>query len=229
MVALPDNAGMSSDAYNSLLNEIKKTNLRLDAISRKTLANTSINVGGININGGRIKITSSGGIQLPAGGNITDASGNIIFSADALSGVRLSTPFLTIPWVPMWDGQDGSAFRTGGSTGGYAFQAQHCMSEMTIWRAVIPQIVHPAVFYNMDVGRLTGTTSTPTYRLYVNGNLLDTFSTTANSFYSCPFHSITGITGFGTGNVSASVTVQSNISSADYFNATAWNLVMCGN
>lgn len=202
---------------------------RVAALERALVAATNKTLFSANIGAGGLTIGAGGSINLPAGGAIKDGVGNIIFSADASTGQRLSTPFLAIPMTAMWDGNDGAAFRTGGSTGGYVFQAAHCTTETTLWRGIIPQIVHPRVCYNIDVGRLTGTTSTPTYRLYINGNLVDTFSTTAVGLYSCPFRDITGITGFGTGNVSFNVTVQANVTSTDYFDATAWELVMCGN
>lgn len=194
----------------------------MDNLKRKTLYSAVIGQGGLTIRDGGV-------INMPLGGSIRDAQGHIIFSADRSTGQRLSTPFLAVPLTAMWDGEDGAAFRTGGSTGGYAFQAQHCTTETTLWRGLIPQVVHPRVFYDIDVGRLTGTTSTPTYRLYINSNLVDTFSTTAVGLYSCPSRDITGITSFGSSNVPVSVTVQSNNSSTDYFDVTAWQLVMCGN
>jgi hypothetical protein len=220
---------VASPQAQDLPSRVARLEALLDAESRKTLYSAVISSGGLTINDGGITIGPGGSIQLPAGGTVRDAAGNIIFSADSLTGQRLSTPFLPVPMTPMWDGNDGATFRSGGSTGGYAFQAQHCTTETTLWRGFIPQVVHPGVFYNIDVGRLTGATSTPTYRLYINGHLVDTFSTTSNTFYSSPFRDITSITSFGLTNVSASVTMQANVTSADYFNCTVWGLVMCGN
>jgi hypothetical protein len=227
MVATPGHIpGAQSDPLVARVAALEKI---LAAQGNKTLYSASVGAGGITINGGRITITSSGGIQLPAGGTITDAVGNIIFSADALSGQRLSTPFLAIPASPMWDGNDGAAFRTGGSVGDYVYQAQHCVSEVTLWQGVIPQVVHPAVRYFANVGRVTGTTSTPTYRLYVNGTVVDTFTHAPRVSYGSPLQPITAITSFGSQGVGFALTVEADVTSSDYFAATFNTLAMCGN
>lgn len=209
----------------------------VDVLSRKTLFSAVINGGGltlnnggsITVNGGKIVIGPGGSIQLPAGGTITDALGNILFSADALTGQRLSTPFLAVPGVAKWDGNDGAAFRTGGGTGDYVFQAAHCTAETTLWTGVIPQIVHPEVSYSAAIGRVTGSTSTPTYRLYINGSLVDTRTTAVYAGYGSPFRSITSITSFGSTGVSFSLSVQADVTSTDYFACTFSGLAMCGN
>lgn len=202
----------------------------LDALSRKTLCSAVVGGGGLTIdNGGKIVIGPGGSIQLPAGGTITDVLGNIIFSADTLNGQRLSTPFLAVPAAARWDGNDGATFRTGGGTGDYVFQAAHCTTETTLWTGNIPQIVHSGAAYSAVIGRVTGTTSTPTYRLYINGHLLDTRTTATYAPYASLLHSITGITSFGDQNTSFSLTVQANVTSTDYFAATFYALAMCGN
>jgi hypothetical protein len=210
----------------SLIADLKQA---LVALGNKTFFSVIVGSGGITINGGRITIISRGGLQLPLGGNITDANGNIIFSADTLNGQRLSTPFLAVPAAAKWDGNDGTTFRTGGSTGDYVFQASHCTTETVLWQGTIPQVVHPGVSYSAVIGRVTGSTSTPTYRLYINGNLVDTKTTTVYGTYSAPLRNITGITSFGSGGVPFTLSVQSDTSSADYFACTFYALAMCGN
>jgi hypothetical protein len=221
MVASPKRSDLLS-----LLAEVKQV---LVALGNKTFFSVVVGSGGITINGGRIKITSSGGIQLPAGGTITDALGNIIFSADSLTGQRMSTPFLAVPAAPMWDGNDGAAFRTGGSTGDYVIQAAHCTTETTLWTGTIPQIVHPQAFWSGVIGSVTGSTSTPTYRLYLNGSLIDTRTTAVYGPYVSALRPISAITSFGSSAVEFHVTVQANTTSADYFAFTFKTLAMAGN
>jgi hypothetical protein len=220
---------VASPQRQDLLSRLAAAEQALTALGNKTFFSVVVGSGGITINGGRIKITSSGGIQLPAGGTITDATGNIIFSADNLTGQRLSTPFLAVPAAARWDGNDGAAFRTGGSVGDYVFQAQHCTAETTLWTGTIPQVVHPEVSYSAAIGRVTGSTSTPTYRLYVNGSLVDTRTTAVYGGYGSPLRSIVPITSFGSQGVSFALTIQADITSLDYFACTFNALAMCGN
>lgn len=215
---------------NSLPARVARLEQALANLSSKTLFSASVGAGGIAINnGGKITIGPGGSIKLPAGGTITDAVGDIIFSADSLSGQRLSTPFLSVGAAAKWDGADGFTFRSGGNVGDYAFQAAHCTSETTLWVGIIPQVIHPGIFYTASVGRMTGATSIPTYRLYLNGNLLDTHTVAAYGYYTCPFRSITSITSFGSNNFEFHLTVQADVTSTDYFACTFNGLTMCGN
>ncbi len=204
------------------------------ALANKTGHSMVVSSGGLTItNGGGITIGPGGSIQLPAGGTIDDAIGDILFSADSLTGQRLSTPFLAIPASPRWDGNDGAAFRTGGSTGDYVIQAAHCTTETTLWVGTIPQVVHPEAFYAAIVGRVTGSTSTPTYRLYLNGtapsNLVDTHATTVYGNYGSPQQNIVPLSVYGAQSVPFSLTIQADVTSSDYFACTFKVLAMCGN
>lgn len=206
----------------------------VDNLTRKTLFSAVVNAGGltinggggITVNGGKIVIGPGGSIQLPAGGTITDAVGNILFSADSLTGQRLSTPFLAIPMVPLWAG---GVFQSNTAVGDYSVAASVVTSEVVMWTGSIPQTLHPKIQWYGNTGRITGSTSTPTYRLYVNGILIGTWSQTAYTSFATPQYDITAAIGYGFSNVSATVSIQADVTSADNLAFTTKSLLLCGN
>jgi hypothetical protein len=177
-------------------------------------------------NDGTTSILVNGNIQLPVGGKILDGVGNIIISADALSGVGLSTPFVAVPLNPLWNGLTGSP-------GGYPqIAASACASEIQIWNGIIPMLAWPQIRFNMTTGRALGTVSVPTYRFYINGVLVDTLTDAtirnySNKIFTLPPFSVLGLA-FGVSPVGVSITIQASVSNTDTFaaGALAW---MAGN
>lgn len=227
MVMTPQN--VPSDAYNALLNRINDLSARLDAVSRQTLASASIGSGGITISGGgSLTIGPGGNINMPAGGHIKDAAGNIVFSTDAATGQRLSTPFLSLPMQARWRG---GPFLTDTAAGDYSIVASAVTAETFLWTTVIPQTLHPKIQWAGVIGRITGTTSTPTYRLYINGTLVGTWSGVGYGGFATPQYDITAVpgVGFGFSNVGVSATIQADVTSTDNLAFTTNNLIMCGN
>lgn len=224
MVMNPQN--VPSDAYNALLNEINMLKSQVAALSRQTLQSASIGSGGILINGGgALTLGPGGNINMPAGGHIKDAAGNILFSADGTTGQRLSTPYLVVPMVPKWAG---GRFQTNTAVGDYSIPASSVTSETTLWEGEAPQILHPQAIWSGNIGRIVGTTSTPTYKLYINNVLVGTNSTTSYTFYQMPAADITGVGGFGIQIVPVKITIQADISSADDLACTVFNVVLAG-
>lgn len=199
----------------------------VEALANKTGHGMVISSGGLTINnGGGITIGPGGSIQLPAGGTIDDAVGNILFSADASTGQRMSTPYLAVPMVPKWAG---GRFQTNTGTGDYSIPASSVMTETTLWEGEIPQILHPKAIWSGVVGRIIGTTSTPTYKLYVNSVLVDTFSVAAYTFHESAPIDITGVSVYGVQIAPVKITIQADISSADDMACTIYNVTMAGN
>lgn len=184
------------------------------------------NGGGITVNGGKIVIGPGGSIQLPAGGTITDAAGNILFSADALTGQRLSTPYLAVPLTPRWSG---GRFQTNTGTGDFSIPASSVTAETTLWEGEIPQILHPKAIWSGNLGRVTGTTSVPTYKLYVNNVLVDTYSQTSYAFHESAPLDITGVSVYGVQIAPVRVTIQADVTSTDDLACTVYNVTMAGN
>jgi hypothetical protein len=182
--------------------------------------------GGITVNGGKIVIGPGGSIQLPAGGTINDAVGNILFSADSLTGQRLSTPFLAIPMIPKWTG---GALQTNTAVGDYTIPASSVTSETTLWQGFVPQVLHPKMACEATIGRVSGTTSTPTYRMYLAGTLIGTWSQTAYAFFETPDFDITGASVYGGENAFVTLTMQADVTSADALAFTCNLVRMSGN
>lgn len=218
--------GAPTDSYNALLSEINKLKSEVAALSRRTLAASSIGAGGLTISGGgSLTIGPGGNINMPAGGHIKDAVGNILFSADGLTGQRLSTPYLAVPMVPRWQG---GRFRTNTGAGDYSIPASSITAESTLWEGEAPQILHPQAIWSGVIGRIVGTTSTPTYKFYVNNVLIGTVSTTTYGFYQMPPTDITAAGVFGIQIVPIKITVQADISSTDDISFTVYNTTLAG-
>lgn len=223
------------DPQRALLDRIAALEASVKNLTNKTLFSVSVgsggitinNGGGITVNGGTIVIGPGGSIQLPAGGTITDALGNIIFSADALTGQRLSTPFLSVPMIPKWAG---GTFQSNTSVGDYSIAASVVTSETVLWSGSIPQALHPKIQWLGATGRITGSTSIPTYRLYVNLVKVGTWSQTTYGNFTTPQFDITGVPGVGFGfqNVSVTVSIQADVTSTDNLAFTTTSVLMCG-
>lgn len=172
-------------------------------------------------------------IRMGIGGKIYDGAGNIIFSADQASGQRLSTPFLMVPMTPQWDGgifQQYNAAAVTQQNGRYTMVANSALTEITMWEGVIPQVVHPKVKWSGVVGRATGTTSTPTYKLYINTTVVKTWSTTVATGYDTGDIDITGVSGVGFGfeQVGVKLTMQCTPTSNDHLYCHSYGLAMLG-
>jgi hypothetical protein len=208
--------GSSAEPYASRIAALER---QIASVGNKTLFSASIGSGGITIQDG-------GSIHLPAGGTITDGVGNIIFSADDTTGERLSTPFLSVPMVPLWDGGD---FQTGvaAAFGEYSVKASQVTTETVLWRGSVPQMLHPGVRWRGAVGRMTGTTSTPTYRLYIAGELVGTWTAAGLAGLTTAQFDTTDF-GFGDILLDVTVSIQATPSSADYLAFSTTNVIMCG-
>lgn len=172
-------------------------------------------------------------IRMGIGGKIYDGAGNIIFSADQASGQRLSTPFLTVPLSPQWDGGIFQAYNAGAVTqslGRYTIVANSVLAETTMWEGMIPQVLHPKMKWSGVVGRATGTTSTPTYKLYVGGVIVKTWSLTAPTNYDSGDIDITGVAGVGFGfeQVGVKLTISCTPTSNDHIYCHSYGVVMLG-
>lgn len=212
---------------SNILDRVKRVEQQIAEI-RKAIGLTSATIthGDLTIRGGSLVIQDSGSIDLPLGGTVKDALGNIIFSADQHTGQRLSTPFLAVPMTPKWKG---GVFQTDTGVGDYAIVASDVTAETTLWQGNIPQVVHPRIGWSGVIGRITGTTSTPTYRLYVNGTLVGSpWSQTGYGGYNTPQFDITGITSFGSENVRVTLSIQADVSSTDNLACGTYSAYMCG-
>lgn len=214
------------DPYGALLAEVNRLRARIDAVDRRTLGSASVGSGGITINnGGSLTLGPGGDINLSAGGHIKDGIGDILFSADGTTGQRLSTPYLTVPMVPKWAG---GRFQTNTGIGDYSIPASSVTAETTLWEGEAAQLLHPEAIWSGVLGRITGTTSTPTYRLYVNAVLVATNIQSSYAFYASPAIDITGVSVFGVQIASVKLTIQADISSADDLAFTVYGVVLSG-
>lgn len=221
MVASPD--ATPNDPWARLA----KLEHTVAALENRTFYSAVISSGGLTINnGGGITIGPGGSIQLPAGGTINDAAGNILFSADALTGQRMSTPFLAVSMVPKWAG---GRFQTNTGTGDYSIPASSVTTETTLWEGEAAQLLHPKAIWSGNVGRIVGSTSTPTYRLYVNSVLVDTLTVASYTFHESPEVDITGASVYGVQIAPVKITIQADISSTDDLACTIYNVTMAGN
>lgn len=221
MVASPDINPKSTETRLAELEAI------VAAMGRQTAYSMQISSGGLIINnGGGITIGPGGSIQLPAGGTITDAVGNILFSADSLTGQRLSTPFLAIPMIPKWTG---GALQTNTGVADYTIPASSVTAETTMWQGFVPQVLHPKIACEATIGRVTGTTSTPTYRMYLAGTLVGTWSQTTYGFFATPNFDITGASVYGGMNAFVTLSIQADVTSADVLAFSCNSVQMVGN
>lgn len=172
-------------------------------------------------NDGTTSILVNGNIQLPVGGKILDGVGNIIMSADNLTGIGLSTPFVSVPLNPLWNGLTGSP-------GAYPqIVASACASETPIWSGYIAELAWPQIRFVVITGRALGTVAVPTYRFYINGVLVDTLTDASIRNYTNKIFVLPLFT-FGAGPLGISITIQSSVSNTDTFAAGA-NAWMAGN
>lgn len=172
-------------------------------------------------------------IRMGTGGKIYDGAGNIIFSADQASGQRLSTPFLQVMLAPQWDGGIFQQYNGGAVTqaiGRATVVANSVLAETTMWEGVIPQVLHPKVRWTGVVGRSTGTTSVPTYKLYIGATVVKTWSLTAPTNYDSGDIDITGVAGvgFGAERVGTRLTIQCTPTSNDHIYCHSYGLMMLG-
>jgi len=190
---------------------------------------TVTNVSSLAISGsGDLNMGPGSDVNFSAGAHIKDGAGNILFSADGSTGQRMSTPFLSVPMVPNWAG--GGIRNAGDGIGEYLITASNVTAETELWKGIIPQALHPNIAMRCVIGRASGATSTPTYRFYVNGTLVDTFSTATFSVFDTGQLDIfnNGATVFGTGPVGVSFTIQASVTSADQLVCTCVGVFMCG-
>jgi hypothetical protein len=224
MVATPQHVPGSQ--YDALAARVAALERQVSAVANKTLFSANIGAGGLSISsGGDLNMGPGGDINLSAGGHIKDGAGNILFSADGTTGQRLSTPFLQVPMTALWDG---GTFRSDTTAGDYAIAASLVTTETTLWIGTIPQVLHPAILWSGVVGNITGGSSIPTYRLYINGVLVGTWSQSTYAPFNSPQFDITGVTTFGTQTVQATVTIQASVTSTQNLAFTSYCLNMCG-
>jgi len=174
---------------------------------------------------GSMSLIVNGDIELPTGGHIRDGAGNIIMSADAGTGVGLSTPFVQCPMYPAW----AQSFP---STSYPCMVASACTAETQIWSGTISQVVWPNISFYMLLGRVTGSTSNANYRFYINGVLINTILSPAFTFYK--FKQVVLAPGgiglsFGIQDIAISITIQSTITSGDFFACGLSGVSMNGN
>lgn len=189
--------------------------VQMDSTGIKAYDSSGTNTVQINSDGS-CSIIVNGDIELPVGGHLRDGANNIIMSADAVTGQGLSTPFIPIPIYPAWSGNWGS-----GAT--YpTIVASACVAETQIFTGNIPQLVWSRILWNILAGRAGGGTTTPVYRFYLNGILVNTLPSPAfgNYVFNNKILAPLGLAlPFGS-SVSISVTVQAT--------ATATDLYACG-
>lgn len=169
--------------------------------------------------------------RMGVGGKIYDGSGNIIFSSDTTTGQRLSTPFFAVPWVPRWDGghyQMWNEATLTQSVGLYTIKAAAVTAETMLWDTYIPQVLHPKVRVLINGGRISGSTSIATYRMYFNGNLIKTMVQATSALIDTGDVDITSYVPFGTEGVNMSLTIQVNVTSTDYMMCHPYPIHMVG-
>lgn len=224
MVATPPHVPGSQ--YDALIARVAKLERDLASVANKTLFSANIGAGGLTINsGGDLNMGTGGDINLSAGGHIKDGVGNILFSADGITGQRLSTPFLSVPMYQEFQNRTtGNGFTT-------CLASDIGTAEKSLWEGSIPLVVAPLIMWKFLGGDATSSTVTATYRLYVNGSLIDSFaanSVTIHSTSQANALDITEVTDFGTGNVSVIVTAQCSVSNADQILCQMLGVSQCG-
>lgn len=142
---------------------------------------------------------------------LVDASGNGVVVTDGISGKGLAYPFLAISLYPTWNG-----LGTGGSPGGYSqILASAITSETVMWTGRCGFDSHPAISIDGLWGHASGSSSNVTYRLYVGGALVGSWTQTpANGLVSAK-HIFDIHTQVGSLDTVVSLTAQSSASSAD--------------
>lgn len=224
MTATPKHLPHSNE--DALLKRIQQLERAVANLANKTLFSASVGAGGIAINdGGGITIGPGGEIVLPAGGKIFDGAGNIIFSADGTTGQRLSTPFLPVMMYPEFQNRTtANGFMT-------CLASDIGTTEKNLWEGAIPQVVAPLIMWKFVGGDASSSAITVTYRLYVNGTMVDSFSsntTTVHQTSQFDALDITEITIFGTTNVPVVVTAQCSGTNADQIFAQMLGVAQCG-
>lgn len=177
-------------------------------------------------NDGTTSIIVNGNIKLPRGGKILDEVNNIIVSADNLTGVGLSSPFVDVAmhqnWPPTFPG--GVSYP--------CIVASACTAETQLWLGEIPELVWPQIRFSLLLGRAGGSTSNPTYRYYINGTLVATYTNPAFANYQFSQIVLTpdGLAlAFGLQGIQVSITVQASVSNTDLFAAGLAHVWMAGN
>lgn len=105
--------------------------------------------------------------------------------------------------------------------------ASACTSEVSLWEGRIPQALHPQLKVVGVFGRVTGTTSVPTYRARIQGQLVGTWSQTEYNPGSSPPFDITDVTQFGGESGKLEITMQADVSSDDNLACSAV-AILCG-
>lgn len=131
-----------------------------------------------------------------------DLTGRLVLSADGETGQGLAEP-----WVPVVGEAKcfpNSFLDSAGTDNTLPISA--ITSESTVWEGRIGKVSHPKIQVDWVGGRVTGTTGVPTYRFYVGGDLIDTWSHTA---YQAQLHGPYDITDkIGATNVTVQVRAQ---------------------
>lgn len=131
-----------------------------------------------------------------------DLTGRLVLSADGETGQGIAEPWIAVPGEPKCFP---TAFLDSAGTDN-TLPISAITSESTVWEGRIGKVSHPKIQVDWIGGRVTGTTGVPTYRFYVGGDLLDTWSHTA---YQAMLHGPYDITDkIGQQNVSVQVRAQ---------------------
>lgn len=98
-----------------------------------------------------------------------DRSGQIVVSDDVQSGHGLARPWLSVPLYPQ--------FTPTLSPGYWAISSTNITTEKVLWEGRIPLVSHPKISVDGVWGQASGSNSS-TYKLYVNGTVVGTWSET---------------------------------------------------
>lgn len=174
-------------------------------------------------NDGSTSIVLSGDIKMPVGGHIKDGANDIILSADGISGVGLSTPFINVPLYKLWN------HLTDNPAQYDTIQASDIAAEVGVYHGHISQVIWPLLHLDFLAGRGSGSTSGMQVRLYLAGTLVYTSAfITGLTNIGVDIPGIIPLLGFGTMMVGVDITVASFPSSADTMACSLNSLSMTG-
>jgi hypothetical protein len=103
---------------------------------------------------------------------VRDHMGRVSITTDRNGG--LAEPWISVPMYPRFFP---SAFLDSTSTDP-TLPVSACNGN-TVWEGRIGKVSHPRIQYDITAGRVTGSSGVPTYRFFVGGVELDSFSQTA--------------------------------------------------
>lgn len=149
--------------------------------------------------------------------NFQDIHHNQVLATDGLSGYGLAYPYIPVPLYPIWNGLPSTV--TGGGAPSWNTYSQVLASSVTsetaLWGGSIGFVSHPAISIRGYWGdAVVGGTVTTTYRLYLSGTLIGSWTQASGAFVYAQ-HTFDIHTFVGRLDQDLSLTIQAAVSSTD--------------